>query len=216
MPSGQSVLGRKGHSSAEMAPWFEKMEQRLGIAPWALPPNANNDVIRKGCEKLGYSWHVIPRNVRGCFNLGYCGMGCPVNAKQSMLVTTIPAMLLAHRGTVDPLLIANTLFGGILAAAGANTLIDAMLQAAGYANATKAPYFAPVSLEQMVMTPPAAVVLGMFDRARAGADRWGPGRHAALRRAVETRAVAELPAALVGCPGWFAAEGAVALAKAAR
>lgn len=83
----------KGHSSAEMAPWFEKMEQRLGIAPWALPPNANNDVIRKGCEALGYSWHVIPRNVRGCFNLGYCGMGCPVNAKQSMLVTTIPSTL---------------------------------------------------------------------------------------------------------------------------
>ncbi|MCV7136067.1 protoheme IX farnesyltransferase [Mycobacterium hodleri] len=39
-----------------------------------------------------------------------------------LLVTTIPAMLLAHRGTVDPLLILNTLFGGMLAAAGANTL----------------------------------------------------------------------------------------------
>ena len=83
----------KGHSPAEMAPWFEKMEQRLGVAPWMVPPNANNDVIRKGCEKLGYSWHVIPRNVRGCWNLGYCGMGCPTNAKQSMMVTTIPATL---------------------------------------------------------------------------------------------------------------------------
>jgi len=39
-----------------------------------------------------------------------------------LLVTTIPAMLLAHRGTVDPLLILNTLVGGIFAAAGANTL----------------------------------------------------------------------------------------------
>ena len=83
----------KGHSAADMAPWFEKMEQRLGVAPWMVPPNANNDVIRKGCEKLGYSWHVIPRNVRGCWNLGYCGMGCPTNAKQSMMVTTIPATL---------------------------------------------------------------------------------------------------------------------------
>ncbi|MFL6611521.1 MAG: GMC family oxidoreductase N-terminal domain-containing protein [Pseudomonas sp.] len=83
----------KGHSAAEMAPWFERMEQRLGVAPWLIPPNANNDVIRKGCEQLGYSWHVIPRNVRGCWNLGYCGMGCPTNAKQSMLVTTIPATL---------------------------------------------------------------------------------------------------------------------------
>jgi heme o synthase len=39
-----------------------------------------------------------------------------------LLVTAIPAMLLAHRGSVDPLLILNTLVGGMLAAAGANTL----------------------------------------------------------------------------------------------
>jgi protoheme IX farnesyltransferase len=39
-----------------------------------------------------------------------------------LLVTAIPAMLLADRGTVDPLLILNTLVGGLLAAAGANTL----------------------------------------------------------------------------------------------
>ena len=83
----------EGHSPEQMAPWFEQMEQRLGVAPWQVPPNANNEVIRNGCEKLGYSWNVIPRNVRGCWNLGYCGMGCPTNAKQSMLVTTIPATL---------------------------------------------------------------------------------------------------------------------------
>ncbi|OHC63104.1 MAG: GMC family oxidoreductase, partial [Pseudomonadales bacterium RIFCSPLOWO2_02_FULL_63_210] len=81
------------HSPEDMAPWFERMEQRLGVAPWAVPPNANNQVIRSGCEKLGYAWNVIPRNVRGCWNLGYCGLGCPTNAKQSMLVTTIPATL---------------------------------------------------------------------------------------------------------------------------
>jgi protoheme IX farnesyltransferase len=39
-----------------------------------------------------------------------------------LLVTAIPAMLLADRGTVDPLLILNTLIGGMMAAAGANTL----------------------------------------------------------------------------------------------
>ncbi|HSX86928.1 MAG TPA: GMC family oxidoreductase [Pseudomonas sp.] len=85
--------GVQGHDPAAMAPWFERMEQRLGVAPWAVPPNANNQVIRSGCDKLGYSSKVIPRNVRGCWNLGYCGMGCPTNAKQSMLVTTIPATL---------------------------------------------------------------------------------------------------------------------------
>ncbi|MGE6528196.1 GMC family oxidoreductase N-terminal domain-containing protein [Pseudomonas sp. NPDC077382] len=83
----------KGLSEQSMAPWFERMEQRLGIEPWPLPPNANNQVIRDGCSALSYSWAVIPRNVRGCWNLGYCGMGCPTNAKQSMLVTSIPATL---------------------------------------------------------------------------------------------------------------------------
>jgi choline dehydrogenase-like flavoprotein len=95
-----------------MAPWFAKMEQRLGVAPWIMPPNANNDVIRQGCEKLDYSWHLIPRNVRGCWNLGYCGMGCPTNAKQSMLVTTIPATLenggeLLYLTRADRLIIQN-------------------------------------------------------------------------------------------------------------
>lgn len=100
--------------------------------------------------------------------------------------------------------------------AGANTLVDAMLKAAGYANATTSPYFAPVSLEKMVMTPPTAVVLGLFDLAKAGSDRWGPGRHAALREAIRTRTVADLPAKVVGCAAWFAADGSLALAEAAR
>ncbi|NQE64934.1 ABC transporter substrate-binding protein [Caulobacter sp. RHG1] len=100
--------------------------------------------------------------------------------------------------------------------AGSGTLIDAMLKAAGYVNASKDPYFAPVSLERMVMTPPSAVVLGLFDLVRAGGDRWGPGRHAALQKAVKTRTVASLPASVVGCAGWFAADGSEALAKAAR
>jgi choline dehydrogenase-like flavoprotein len=88
-----TVHGVKGVTVEDMAPWFEQREKRLNIQPWAMQPNANNDVIRLGCEKLGWTWHVIPRNVNGCWNLGYCGMGCPTNAKQSMLVTTIPAAL---------------------------------------------------------------------------------------------------------------------------
>jgi heme o synthase len=39
-----------------------------------------------------------------------------------LLVTAIPAMLLAQRGSVHPLLVVNTLIGGMLAAGGANTL----------------------------------------------------------------------------------------------
>ncbi len=76
-----------------LAPWFEEAERRLNITPWLTPPNENNDLLRRGAAKLGIRSAVINRNVKGCWNLGSCGMGCPTNAKQSMLVTTIPAAL---------------------------------------------------------------------------------------------------------------------------
>ncbi|WP_028774570.1 GMC family oxidoreductase [Shewanella waksmanii] len=82
-----------GLSRDELDPWFEKMEQRLNIAKWDYEPNRNNMALRQGCEALGWEYTVIKRNVSGCWNTGYCGMGCPVNAKQSMLVTTIPSAL---------------------------------------------------------------------------------------------------------------------------
>ena len=69
------------------------MEARLGIAPWDVAPNANNAALAQGAAKLGVPSAAIRRNVRGCWNLGYCGMGCPTNAKQSMLVTTLPTAL---------------------------------------------------------------------------------------------------------------------------
>jgi len=87
------VHGVKGMSVDEMAPWFARMEQRLGVAPWGQAPNANNAALKKACDKLGWEVHVIPRNVKGCWDSGYCGYGCPVNAKQSMLVSTIPESL---------------------------------------------------------------------------------------------------------------------------
>ncbi len=85
--------GVTGLDEASLAPWFERMEARLGIAPWTTAPNANNAALARGAQKLGVEHGVISRNVRGCWNLGYCGMGCPTNAKQSMLVTSIPAAL---------------------------------------------------------------------------------------------------------------------------
>ena len=83
----------QGMSKDELAPWFEKMEKRLNITPWLVPPNENNAVLSRGADVLEIPWETIPRNVAGCWNLGYCGTGCPTNAKQSMLVTTIPGAM---------------------------------------------------------------------------------------------------------------------------
>ncbi|MGK0443263.1 MAG: choline dehydrogenase-like flavoprotein [Bermanella sp.] len=89
----QQNHGVSGLSPEEMTPYFEQMEKRLNVAKWAMPPNANNDILKRGCEANDWSWAVIPRNVSGCWDLGYCGTGCPTNAKQSMLVTTVPEAL---------------------------------------------------------------------------------------------------------------------------
>lgn len=75
-------------TSASMAPHFEAVEARLGIATWdEVPPNANNAALARGAEALGLSWHRTRRNVRGCQDSGACGLGCPFDAKQAMGIT---------------------------------------------------------------------------------------------------------------------------------
>lgn len=97
--------------------------------------------------------------------------------------------------------------------AGRGTLVDAMLRAAGLANAAPGPFFAPVNLERLVIAPPALFVKGFFDRRRA--DWRGPGRSAVLQRLSRGRTVASLPGAMLSCPGWFAASGSRTLAERA-
>ena len=89
----QKHFGLAGYTPEALAPWFLMMEQRLNVSTWLTPPNENNDLLKRGAARLGIPAAAIMRNVKGCWNLGYCGMGCPTNAKQSMLVTTIPAAL---------------------------------------------------------------------------------------------------------------------------
>lgn len=97
--------------------------------------------------------------------------------------------------------------------AGKGTLVDAILNAAGFANAAAGPFFAPVSVERIALFPPARFVLGFFDQARG--DWRGPGRHPVVQRAARGRVAARLPAAALTCPAWFAADAA-AMLKAAK
>jgi choline dehydrogenase-like flavoprotein len=89
----RSAFGLQGFDNDALAPYFDQAERRLNITPWLAAPNENNDLLRRGAARLGIPAAAIARNVKACWNLGSCGMGCPTNAKQSMLVTTIPAAL---------------------------------------------------------------------------------------------------------------------------
>jgi choline dehydrogenase-like flavoprotein len=89
-----------GIGEAELAPHWEAIEQRLNIREWPLDDsNLNNRLLYDGCKALGLEVAPTRRNVRNCFKSGYCGMGCPVDAKQSMLVTYLPDAI-QHGATV--------------------------------------------------------------------------------------------------------------------
>lgn len=110
-----------GFAYADLVPHWERIEQRLCIA--AVQPemiNKNNAKLLDGCKALGWETNLLKRNVYACMQSGYCGLGCPYNAKRSMLVTLIPDAIddgarLLHRARVDRLVKQG---GAIVAAEG--------------------------------------------------------------------------------------------------
>lgn len=93
----RSVHGLEGLDPDTLAPHFDAIEERLHIAAWPeRTANENNRALLRGARALGMEAEALKRNVRGCANSGYCGVGCPVDAKQAMHVTYIPDAV--HRG----------------------------------------------------------------------------------------------------------------------
>jgi choline dehydrogenase-like flavoprotein len=80
-----------GITEQQLNPHWDVVEQRLSIAPVPLEVvNRNNRTLLDGCKALGKEAELLKRNVRGCAHTGSCGHGCPIDAKQSMLVTYLP------------------------------------------------------------------------------------------------------------------------------
>jgi len=99
-PERTLALWSRRHTAAidstKLAPHFAAVEQRLSIGPGNEDDvNHNNRKLWNGATKLGWQPELIRRNVKGCARLGYCGMGCPLDAKQSALITYVPDALAA-------------------------------------------------------------------------------------------------------------------------
>lgn len=114
-----------------------------------------------------------------------------------------------HKGKGEP---AHYLTSGGFTA-GQGTLIGAMLQAAGWRNAAGRAGYYPIGLERLVLSPPQTLVLGYFDAASLATQRWAFGRHKVVRRLAGRRPAVALPSTILGCPAWFAADGAGLLAS---
>lgn len=95
--------GVKDLDEAALAPHFQAVEERLSIHADEADVNANNRKLLEGAKKLGWNADLIRRNVRGCARLGYCGMGCPTDAKQSALITYIPDAVAAGTNVLTDL-----------------------------------------------------------------------------------------------------------------
>ncbi len=90
---------------------------RLGVSQEYNEPSTREQKLQEGCVKLG--WHVdaMPRGVRQCAQgkeCGYCGLGCRVGAKQSVVKTWLKD---AHDGGTR--LIVRTRVDRVLVDAGA-------------------------------------------------------------------------------------------------
>lgn len=120
------------------------------------------------------------------------------------------ARLAAAHGARPPVMYLSA--GG--AVAGAGTMIDAVIAAAGGRNVRTEASWAMLPLERMTTMPPALIALGFFDHGRTNMNAWSPSRHAVVRRALARAHTVSLPPAAIACEAWFAIDAAERIAAA--
>lgn len=123
---------RKKHAAggldpAALAPHFEAVERRLNVQEIPLELlNRGNRALYDGCRALGYEVHPLRRNVLGCAHLGYCGYGCPIDAKQSMLVSFLPDAMNAGATVISRCRVDRLVLEGGRATSVEGTFLDAL------------------------------------------------------------------------------------------
>jgi choline dehydrogenase-like flavoprotein len=88
--------GVVGAGVDDLRPAFETIERDLSVSE--IPDsmrNANNDVLRAGCEALGWRGGPLKHNRVGCQQSGFCELGCAYDAKQNALKIVLPQAVLA-------------------------------------------------------------------------------------------------------------------------
>jgi choline dehydrogenase-like flavoprotein len=112
--------------SAALAPHFAWAEQRLGVNKVPLElVNKNNRTVWDGCQALRHDVDTVQRNVVGCAQTGNCGHGCPIDAKQSMLVTCIPDAIKAGAAVLSRCRVERIVYEGSRAVAVVGKALDA-------------------------------------------------------------------------------------------
>jgi len=77
-------------TSEEYTASLDAVSERLGVNQEYNDPSTREQKLRDGCLALGWHIDAMPRGVRNCAQgreCGYCGLGCRVGAKQSVVKT---------------------------------------------------------------------------------------------------------------------------------
>lgn len=107
--------------------------------------------------------------------------------------------------------------GGVTA--GAHTMIDAMIHAAGLINIAAEEgksYWPALPAEDVLLAPPDFIVGGFFVSRDQDINHWSAARHPALKRLLDKTPSVQLPADLVSCAAWFSVDSAEMIAKGAE
>ncbi len=83
-------FGVPGFTSEDYTASLDAVTERLGVSQEYNEPSTRERKLQEGCVKLGWHIDAMPRGVRQCAQgkeCGYCGLGCRVGAKQSVVKT---------------------------------------------------------------------------------------------------------------------------------
>ena len=120
-----SGTGIPGVSPDDMVPWFDRVEEVLGVMP--VPDEvlgANGETLRRGAQELGMSGGPIRRNIRHCHGHGVCAFGCPIDAKQGVHVTYLPRAVAYGARVIAGARVSRILMDGSRAAGVVADLLD--------------------------------------------------------------------------------------------
>lgn len=190
------------------------LETAIGVDPdvvvrsWGGEPRMLAALERRGARVVGLPDASTMAEVRS--NIRTVAAALDRDAAGARIVAGMDARLAqaAHPPAPDRTALYLT-SGGFTA--GQDTLIDAIMRAAGFVNLAGMTGFGAVSVERIALQPPRRFLLGFFDQVRA--DWRGVGRHPLIQRATKGHVAAALPASVLTCPAWFAADAAVMLSQ---
>jgi choline dehydrogenase-like flavoprotein len=79
--------GFDGASGPDFQRSLDAVSARMFVNTQECAPNGNTAMFTRGLDQLGLNTTLIPRNVKGCEDCGFCNFGCAFGAKMGTVKT---------------------------------------------------------------------------------------------------------------------------------